>query len=52
MLCNNANLMEKGDQYVLDGDPTEGAMFVAALKAGLTKGQFVRTFYDCEGISI
>lgn len=36
MLCNNANLIEKGDQFILDGDPTEGAMFVAALKAGLT----------------
>lgn len=44
MLCNNANLKEKGDQYVLDGDPTEGAMFVAALKAGLTKGHLNERF--------
>ena len=44
MLCNNADLMEKGDQYVLDGDPTEGAMMVAALKAGLTKGRLHENF--------
>lgn len=44
MLCNNANLKEKGDQFVLDGDPTEGAMFVAALKAGLTKGHLNKRF--------
>lgn len=44
MLCNNADLMEKGNQYVLDGDPTEGAMMVAALKAGLTKGQLHENF--------
>ena len=36
--------MEKGDQYVLDGDPTEGAMMVAALKAGLTKGRLHENF--------
>ena len=44
MLCNNADVMEKGDQFVLDGDPTEGAMFVAALKAGLTRGQLHERF--------
>ena len=44
MLCNNADLVEKGDGFVLDGDPTEGAMFVAALKAGLTKEQLQDRF--------
>ncbi len=44
MLCNNADLVEKGDRFVLDGDPTEGAMFVAALKAGLTKEQLQDRF--------
>lgn len=44
MLCNNADLMEKGNQVVLDGDPTEGAMLVAALKAGLTKRQLHESF--------
>ena len=37
-------LVEKGDGFVLDGDPTEGAMFVAALKAGLTKEQLQDRF--------
>ena len=36
----------------LDGDPTEGAMFVAALKAGLTREQLHERVYDCEGVSI
>ena len=44
MLCNNADVMEKGNQFVLDGDPTEGAMLVAALKAGLTRGQLHERF--------
>ncbi len=44
ILCNNADLVEKGDGFVLDGDPTEGAMFVAALKAGLTKEQLQDRF--------
>ncbi|GAE24189.1 cation-transporting ATPase [Halalkalibacter wakoensis JCM 9140] len=46
-LCNNANLIEKTvkqgmlrkhtTEYVMDGDPTEGALVVAAMKAGYTK---------------
>ncbi|WP_097159530.1 calcium-transporting P-type ATPase, PMR1-type [Bacillus oleivorans] len=37
MLCNHAELKNDGDHYYLDGDPTEGAMLVAAMKAGLTR---------------
>ncbi|MFD3445442.1 calcium-translocating P-type ATPase, SERCA-type [Microbacteriaceae bacterium 4G12] len=43
-LCNNANIIKKKKEYVLDGDPTEGALVVAAMKAGVSKetlqGQF------------
>ena len=44
MLCNNANLVTKGKQVMLDGDPTEGAMLVAALKAGLSRDQLNERF--------
>ncbi len=36
LLCNNANLTEKDGQWQLHGDPTEGALYVMALKQGLT----------------
>lgn len=35
MLCNNASLMIKKGKYVVDGDPTDGAILVAARKLGL-----------------
>ncbi|GIN61471.1 calcium-transporting ATPase [Robertmurraya siralis] len=35
MLCNHAVLKEKAkNDYIVDGDPTEGALLVAAMKAG------------------
>ena len=34
-LCNNAALEEVDDGYKISGDPTEGALLVAALKAGV-----------------
>ncbi|WP_170007002.1 calcium-translocating P-type ATPase, SERCA-type [Bacillus fonticola] len=37
LLCNHADLKEGDTGYVLDGDPTEGALLVAALKAGLSR---------------
>jgi P-type Ca2+ transporter type 2C len=37
MLCNHADVLEKNGDYVVDGDPTEGALLVAAMKAGLTR---------------
>lgn len=35
MLCNDAVLHERDGEWRLEGDPTEGALLVAALKAGL-----------------
>ena len=52
MLCNHADLMVKDDEYILDGDPTEGALLVAAMKAGLTREQLYKRIYDCERISV
>jgi Ca2+-transporting ATPase len=34
-LCNDSVLKSEGEKYYLVGDPTEGALLVAALKAGL-----------------
>ena len=34
-LCNDASLREKDGQWIVDGDPMEGALLVAAIKAGL-----------------
>ncbi|HLS10394.1 calcium-translocating P-type ATPase, SERCA-type [Lentibacillus sp.] len=36
MLCNNAALMIKKGKYSVDGDPTDGALLVAARKLGLS----------------
>lgn len=37
MLCNNASLFVKKGKYNVDGDPTDGALLIAARKLGLTK---------------
>ena len=34
-LCNNAELIEEKGHYRIKGDPTEGALIVSALKAGI-----------------
>jgi Ca2+-transporting ATPase len=35
LLCNTASVYEDGEQWKIDGDPTEGALVVAARKFGL-----------------
>jgi Ca2+-transporting ATPase len=35
MLCNEANLFQENGEYRIDGDPTEGALIVSAIKGGL-----------------
>ncbi|MFZ2088941.1 MAG: HAD-IC family P-type ATPase [Desulfobaccales bacterium] len=35
LLCNESDIYLEGDQYKVDGDPTEGALIVSAVKAGL-----------------
>ena len=37
MLCNDADLDEQGGTWRIKGDPTEAALVVAAIKAGLPK---------------
>jgi Ca2+-transporting ATPase len=35
LLCNDSRLTQKQGQWEIDGDPTEGALIVAAMKGGL-----------------
>lgn len=44
MLCNHAELIEKKNEYVIDGDPTEGALLVSAMKAGYSREQLLSQF--------
>ncbi|SFU30242.1 cation-transporting P-type ATPase [Halomonas korlensis] len=37
-LCNDAELVHEEEEWSIDGDPTEGALVVAAAKAGLDIG--------------
>ncbi|WP_270181818.1 calcium-translocating P-type ATPase, SERCA-type [Alkalihalobacillus sp. CinArs1] len=37
LICSNARVLEQDGDYYLDGDPTEGALVAAAMKAGLTE---------------
>src|SRR5699024_12731071 len=36
MLCNHASLQMKKGKHIIDGDPTDGTLLVAARKLGLT----------------
>ena len=38
-LCNDASLTRHGDEWRIEGDPTEAALVVAAVKAGLSLDQ-------------
>ncbi|WP_096435467.1 cation-translocating P-type ATPase [Alteribacter populi] len=45
VLCNNAQLQRKeAERYVLDGDPTEGALLAAALKAGVSQSSLMQSY--------
>ncbi len=39
LLCNESEVYEEEGQYKVDGDPTEGALIIAAMKAGLNPEQ-------------
>ena len=43
-LANNAALQERDGRWLVQGDPTEGALIVAARKAGLTPDQLDERF--------
>ena len=37
LLCNDSSLISKGEQWGIEGDPTEVALITAAAKAGLSR---------------
>ncbi|MDQ0230593.1 calcium-translocating P-type ATPase, SERCA-type [Metabacillus malikii] len=47
-LCNSAEIIEKNGEFHLDGDPTEGALLVAAMKAGFKKESLLNNFEIVE----
>ncbi|MBW3113930.1 cation-translocating P-type ATPase [Bacillus sp. MCCB 382] len=44
MLCNHAELVTREGSFIVDGDPTEGALLVAGLKAGLSRESLQKKF--------
>ena len=38
LLCNDSSLINKGEQWGIEGDPTEVALITAAAKAGTYTG--------------
>jgi len=43
-LCNESYLLEKDGQYLINGDPTEGALIVSAIKAGCEEHQINKKY--------
>ncbi|MBS7655202.1 cation-translocating P-type ATPase [Candidatus Bathyarchaeota archaeon] len=43
-LCNEAKLSKSENEWKILGDPTEGALIVAAVKAGLTQEELKKTY--------
>jgi Ca2+-transporting ATPase len=44
VLCNDSQLTSASGQFSVVGDPTEGALVVAAAKAGIDKAQLAKTY--------
>lgn len=44
MLCNHAEIIGKKGDYKLDGDPTEGALLVAGMKAGFSRDKLLKEY--------
>jgi len=48
LMCNSAALVEKDERYEIEGDPTEGALIVAAHKVGLKKERLASEFFHID----
>ncbi|QED47482.1 calcium-translocating P-type ATPase, SERCA-type [Cytobacillus dafuensis] len=44
MLCNHSEIKQKDNEYFIDGDPTEGALLVAAMKAGYNRSTLLNQY--------
>lgn len=47
-LCNNAEIKMTGQEMVVDGDPTEGALLLAGIKAGIDKKALLEEQFSVE----
>jgi Ca2+-transporting ATPase len=45
-ICNDATLVEKEGHYSVQGNPTEGALVVAAMKVGITRERMTEEGYE------
>jgi len=50
LMCNDARVTESDDQWIMQGDPTEGALITLALKAGLDPAYYQRQFPRTDNI--
>ena len=50
LLCNEAQLARKNGRLAVQGDPTEGALIVAAQKAGLTESEVAQLLPRLDAI--
>lgn len=44
LLCNHAEILKKDKEFIIDGDPTEGALLVAAMKAGMSRKELMQDY--------
>ena len=51
VLCNTARHVKVEDGYTIEGDPTEGALIVSALKAGIHKEHLNQAFAFVDTLS-
>ncbi len=50
VLCNDSNLVRSGDDWKVEGDPTEGALITSAAKAHLSKDTLFKEFKRIDAI--
>ncbi len=50
MLCNDARMKREGDAWGIEGDPTEGALVVAAQKLGVDAGATRREYPRVDAV--
>ncbi len=50
VLCNESRLLFNDEQWVIEGDPTEGSLIVSAAKAGVKKEALQDTLTLCDTV--
>ena len=52
LICNDASLRQAGPDWIVDGDPMEGALIAFAIKAGIDAEDARRDFPRLGGDSL